>query len=78
MLSGFRLVRYESYFTEDRLPTTDEERVSLVKNKNEHDIRHRNADITWSKISRGITIVNKDKSWGKAKLVKNFKEEIQV
>jgi hypothetical protein len=78
MLSGFKLIRYESHFTDSRLPTTDEERVSLVKNKDERVIRHRNADITWAKISRGVTSVNKDICWGKAKLLKNFKEEIEV
>lgn len=78
MLAGYRIVRYEGHFTDNRLPTTDEERVSLVKNKDEHTIRHRNADITWKKISRGVTSVNKYTHWGKAKLIKNFIEEIEV
>lgn len=76
MLAGFQIVRYNSRYTEDRLPTSDEERVSLVKNKSFKQIRDKNGIITWNKLGKGIVTVNRNTHWGKARLIKNFKEEL--
>lgn len=78
MLAGFKLVRFESFFTADRIPTTDDKRVSLVKNKDYKIIKDYNAKITWKKLGKGIISVNKNIHWGKANLIKNFKEEVSV
>lgn len=78
MLAGFSVVRYESSFTENRLVTTDEERVSHVKNKEFNYMRNKNGEITWSKLTKGIISVNKNNHWGKEFLVKNFKEELEI
>lgn len=78
MLAGFRIVRYESWYADDRLPTTDKERTALVRNKDHRAIMERNGRITWAKLARGIVAVNKDKHWGKAVLTKNFREVIEV
>jgi hypothetical protein len=76
MLAGFQIARYNSGYTEDRLLTTDDERVSLVKNKNFKEIRDRNGLITWNKLSKGVITANRNIHWGKSKLIKNFNEEV--
>lgn len=78
MMDGFKLVRYESYFTEDRLPTSNEERVSLVKNKNYQAVRDRNGELTWAKLARGVVSVNRNRHWGKATLTRNFSDVIST
>lgn len=78
MLAGFSIVRYESSFTENRLITTDEQRVSHVKNKEFDYMRNKNGEITWGKLSKGVITVNKNRHWGKESLMKNFKEKIEI
>lgn len=78
MLAGFRIVRFESEYTEDRLPTTDEERVRYVRNTNLFEMQQKNNQITWNKLSRCQISVNKNLHWGKAYLIKNFREKIHV
>lgn len=78
MIDGCTIVRYESSYSEYRLPTTDDQRVSLVKNKNYKKMREVNGLITWAKLAKGVVTVNRNKHWGKAKLVKNFKEMVEV
>lgn len=76
MLAGFKIVCYEYYFAEDRLPTTDAERILLVKNKDFYKTKDKNGRITWDKLGKGKVVVNQNRSWGKCRLVKNFNEEI--
>ena len=78
LMARFMIVRFESHFTEGRLFTTDEERVSFVKNKNFESITRRNRELTMQKVARGIISVNPNRSWGKAKLQKNFKETVST
>lgn len=79
MIAGFKIVRYESSFTENRLETTDEERTSLVKNKDHKKMQHVNSKITYRKIVQGKISVNQE-GWGEVEepIVKNFDEEIKV
>lgn len=78
ILAGFKMVRYESAFTEDRLDTTDSERVAMVRNKNFMAIMEDNGEKTWAKLAKGVIAVNQDKQWGAAKLIKNFSEVIEI
>lgn len=78
MLAGFKMVRYESAFTEDRLDTTNSERVAMVRNKNFMAIMEDNGEKTWAKLAKGVIAVNQDKQWGAAKLIKNFSEAIEI
>jgi hypothetical protein len=78
MLAGLRVVRYESRYADDRLPTTDAERVALVENKDYRAMRDRNGEVTWAKLAKGVTEVNRGSHWGRATLVKNFKDVVTV
>jgi hypothetical protein len=78
LLAGFRLVRYESYFSDVRLPTKDSERVALCRNKNYDWVLERNSFITFNKLSRGVVSVNRGRHWGKAVLTRNFTEEVRT
>jgi len=64
MLDGFQLVRFEPSYNADRLPTTTEERVALVKDANYRKIQRRNGKITARKLNRGVVSVNKGRPWG--------------
>lgn len=77
MLLRFSIARFESFYTDNRLPTTDDERVSLVKNKDYRKMRDINMKITTKKIQKGVYCVNKNKHWGEANLIKNFSEKIK-
>ena len=76
MLDGFVIVRYESHYADGRLETTNEQRVKYVKNKDYKSVRDRNGQITFEKLTRSVITVNRNRHWGKAKLIKNFSEEI--
>lgn len=77
-LRGFKLIRYEKYFSDDRINTPDEQKVLYVKNKDFEYMKRFNGSITWEKLKTGTTIVNKNRHWGKATLIKNFKEKIEI
>lgn len=66
MLDGFRLVRFEKSYNADRLPTTVEERIALVEDKNYDKIQRRNGRITARKLSQGKVSVNKGRPWGQS------------
>ena len=75
MMAGFKIVRYESKYTEDRLETKDEERVMFVKNKNYRKMQDVNSEITSRKLSQGKISVNPD-GWGRGEILRNFKERV--
>lgn len=77
MLAGFKIVRYEGLFTEDRLETKDKERVKFVKNKNFSEIQKNNSSITYEKISKGKITVNSN-GWGSGVVWKNFEEKVEL
>jgi hypothetical protein len=78
MMAGFKMPRFEERFTKNRLPTTDDERVAMVKNKNFREMLGMNEDLTIFKLTRGVITVNKDEHWGKATLIKNFSKVVHV
>lgn len=78
MMNGFRLVRYESWYTNDRIETPNHERVRYMMNPNYEQGRDNNFEIMAKKIMRGMISVNLDREWGSATLVKNFKEIVQI
>jgi glycosyltransferase involved in cell wall biosynthesis len=63
MMAGFQLVRFESSYNADRLPTTVEERITLVKNKDYSRIQGKNSRITFRKLIQGKVSVNPN-CWG--------------
>lgn len=75
---NFKLIRYESKYTEGRLETKNSERVKFTVNKNYEEGREHNYEIMLEKICRGQLDVNRDHDWGKAVVVKNFKEKIEL
>jgi hypothetical protein len=77
-LRGFKLIRYEKHFSDDRIDTPDDQKVLYIKNKNFEYMKRFNGSITWEKLKTGTTIVNKNRHWGKATLIKNFKEKIEI
>lgn len=77
-LRGFKVIRYEKYFSDDRIDTPNDQKVMYVKNKDFEYMKRFNGSITWEKLKTGTTIVNKNRHWGKATLIKNFKEKIEI
>lgn len=77
MLAGFKIVRYESKYTEGRLETKDAERVLYVKNKDYRKMQDVNASITHNKLSRGKIAVNPN-GWGKGIVWKNYEQKIEL
>lgn len=75
MLDGYKIVRYESKFTEDRLETSNDDRVKFVRNRNYRKMQEVNTQITYWKLCQGRVSVNPD-GWGKAKVFKNYTEEM--
>lgn len=78
MMAGFKMPRFEKRFTDGRLPTTNEQRVSMVKNKDYKTMLKRNEELMMQKLCRGRLDVNRDRHWGKATLVKNFSQVVRV
>jgi len=77
MMANFKIVRYESIFSSDRIhtPIQDRSRYMLVKDTNlSWDTNYK---ITHSKLCKGRISVN-DQGWGNSKVIKNFNEELEL
>lgn len=77
MLANFRIVRYESKFTHERIHTPMQERSRYMLTKDTKLSWRANYAITHSKICKGQVAVNQD-GWGKARVTKNFQEELEL
>lgn len=78
MMDNFLISRFEHHYTNDRIETTNKDRVKYVVNKDYVGGRDHNYEITQRKIWRGMIDVNRGKEWGKCRLVKNFTEVVEV
>lgn len=78
MMDRFLMVRFEESFTTQRIETTNSERVKFTKNTNYEEGRDRNFEIMKEKLCRGMIDVNRGREWGKATVVKNFSEVIEL
>lgn len=77
-VNRFKIVRFESKYTEDRLETSNADRVKYVRNKNYEEGKANNQRIMEEKLCRGLLSVNPGRSWGAATVVKNFEYEFVV
>ena len=77
MWSGFRIVRFETFYNADRIETPLLKRCELIDTESIDDGHHRNVIITYQKLRNGKMAVN-DLSWGKATVTKNFSEKIEL
>lgn len=78
MLAGFRIVRFESNFTEGRIQTETSDKVKHVKNPDYRRMLDTNARITREKLVKGKVTVNRDREWGSAQVIKNFELVIDL
>jgi hypothetical protein len=62
----------------DRIKTSRRDKVANMENKNWKQTEEANKAINFKKLEDGVRVVNQDRHWGKAKLVINFKEEVEV
>jgi len=74
MSARYSIVRFESKYTENRIETSDDERVRYVKNKNFDMMKGVNEEIIAAKLCRGIIEANRGKKWGHARVQKNWGE----
>lgn len=68
MLSGFKTVRFEDRFVDDRLETPLPRRTEMFANRNLYRGKLANERITKRKLSRCELKVNKGKNWGAAEV----------
>jgi len=78
MATGCKLMwwGYWARIYSERIPTPRSEKIRNMENKNRRETEQMNKDITFDKLDRKQFVVNQDRHWGKATVVKNFKEEI--
>jgi glycosyltransferase involved in cell wall biosynthesis len=76
MMARFSMVRFDESFTSKRIHTTDDDRIRYVRNKDFEKMKRVNELLTACKLGRGIISVNQDRHWGKARVRKNFSDEI--
>lgn len=62
----------------DRIPTSRSMKGQNMVNKNWRETERYNKELGWKKFEAGNFIRNVDKIWGSCRVIKNFKEEIQV
>jgi len=75
--AGFTMMWYGGRYTH-RLPTPDAMKVAYMKNKNLRATGRANKRIAIDGFRRGRRRANEGRCWGVARLVKNFREEIEV
>lgn len=75
--SGFDLVKFGGdYFTEPK--GHRRHHLENYKNKDWKFTQRKNILLSLLKIKYGVLIANQDKHWGKAELLKNFKEKVSI
>lgn len=62
----------------DRIKTPRSEVGKNMKEKSWKKTERINKDITMKKLESGVRVVNEGHHWGKATVIKNFKEEISI
>jgi len=62
----------------ERINTSRQDKVLNMEHKNRKWTENENKTITYDKIDKGILIANRGRHWGKATLVRNFDEEINL
>jgi len=77
MALGYKLMWYGGQYV-GRIKTSKNMSVENMKNKKWKQTEDINKDITFKKLENKQFIVNQDRHWGKANLIKNFTEEISV
>jgi hypothetical protein len=74
MSARYSIARFESRYTENRIETSNADRIRHVKNKNFRLVKSINADLTLKNISHGVITANQGREWGKAMVQENFGE----
>lgn len=74
---GFKLMWYGGKYCE-RIQTPRNKKGEFMKNKDWKLTEDRNKEISQKKLEQKLFKANEGKHWGKAVLVKNFKEEIVI
>lgn len=62
----------------DRIKTSRRDKVINMENKDWKATENKNKEINERKLKNKEYVVNKNRHWGKAKLLINFKEEIEI
>jgi len=78
MALGFKFMWWCGLVKMDRIKTPRNVVGENMKIKNWRKTEEINKGITFNKLRDGKFIVNQDKHWGKATLLKNFKEEVTL
>lgn len=79
MASGYKLMWWDNLGKfADRIKTPRKDKVSNMENKNWKQTEEANKAINFKKLEEGIRVVNEGRHWGKAKLLVNFEEEIEI
>lgn len=78
MLCGYKTVRFEDHFLNDRIETSVEDSIKHTKLKDFRAMQDRNARIAAEKMARCEVLANRGKDWGEGWVIKNFAETIRV
>jgi hypothetical protein len=78
MNSGYKMMWWGSICPMSRIKTDRNKKTENMNNKNWKETEKINKEITLNKIKNGQTITNIGRHWGKATVIKNFKEEINI
>lgn len=77
MMLGYRIVRFESRFVNNRIETPEPARIKYMDVSGSYSaIKAINEKIIGEKIGRGIVFVNQNRIWGRDMLTKNFEQEV--
>jgi len=77
MLQGWKLMWFGGQFV-SRIKTPRGLKTVNMKDKNWKKTETENKEISAKRLSKNIFIANQGKHWGKATVIKNFKEEISI
>jgi hypothetical protein len=80
MATGCKLMRWgcPDFRFSERIPTPFEDKDRYMEHKNWEHTEFVNAEMTFDQLDRRQFVVNQGRQWGKATLVRNFKEVIHV